>query len=224
MDERWMIDELIEVVDAALEAVDYDGAASGRVREKPDKRTIRYYTTLGLLDRPVEFRGRSAYYGRRHVLQLTAIKRMQGKGMTLVQVQEALAGADSRRLRNWAGLPDEFWDKHRPVAPASPDPDRLLAEPENPQGHGTVTIKSPRRMRTAFWREAPAASETAPGPAMAPDAAAMELRSIAALNLAPGVKLLLETNAAQRINTESLQELAPAAELFVAELRRLKLI
>jgi DNA-binding transcriptional MerR regulator len=222
MDERWTIDELIDVADAALGATEYAGPASGRIREKPDKRTIRYYTTLGLLDRPVEFRGRTAYYGRRHVLQLTAIKRLQAKGMSLVQIQEALAAADGRRLRSWAGLPEEFWEKHRPAAPAPPDPDRLLAERSQPAA--AAQLESPARSRRSFWRDAPAAaSEVAPSPSFA-QAAPTELRQVAALNLAPGVKLLLEDAAAQRISNSVMQELAPATEFLLSELRRLKLI
>jgi len=72
MNASWRLDQLADVVARALETAAYDGQASGRVREVPDKRTIRYYTTLGLLDRPAEYRGRVAYYGRRHVLQLVA--------------------------------------------------------------------------------------------------------------------------------------------------------
>ena len=47
----WTLDELCAQVALAL-AVDYAGAGSGRVRDVPDRRTIRYYTTLGLIDRP----------------------------------------------------------------------------------------------------------------------------------------------------------------------------
>src|SRR6266481_996794 len=46
-----------------------DAAADARVSAAPDARTVRYYTTLGLLDRP-KIEGRQARYGERHVLQL----------------------------------------------------------------------------------------------------------------------------------------------------------
>jgi hypothetical protein len=49
----WSIDELRAEVARAL-SVGYAGAASGRVRDVPDLRTIRYYTTLCLIDRPAE--------------------------------------------------------------------------------------------------------------------------------------------------------------------------
>ena len=41
----------------------------GRVNAAPDARTVRYYGTLGLVDRP-SIVDREARYGRRHVLQL----------------------------------------------------------------------------------------------------------------------------------------------------------
>ena len=56
---NWTIDELSARVALAL-ADRYEGAPNGRVRQVPDLRTIRYYTTLGLIDRPAEMRGRTA--------------------------------------------------------------------------------------------------------------------------------------------------------------------
>ena len=52
----WTIHELVERVGRALSG-GYQGASSGRIRDVPDLRTTRYYTTLGLLDRPAEMRG-----------------------------------------------------------------------------------------------------------------------------------------------------------------------
>src|SRR5436305_3354800 len=93
----WTLDELCDRVERAL-AVDYHGQASGRVRDVPDLRTIRYYTTLGLIDRPAAMRGRTALYGPRHLLQLVAIKRLQARGLSLAQVQEQLLGASDVML------------------------------------------------------------------------------------------------------------------------------
>ena len=42
----WTIDELGERVAEALGGPGYNGVPSGRVRDVPDLRTIRYYTTL----------------------------------------------------------------------------------------------------------------------------------------------------------------------------------
>ena len=92
-----------DAVAAAL-AEGYDGPPNGRVRDVPDQRTIRYYTTLGLLDRAAEMRGRTALYGRRHLLQLVAIKKLQAQGQTLAEVQRALTGQTDAGLARLAGL------------------------------------------------------------------------------------------------------------------------
>src|SRR5262245_57451256 len=91
------IAELANRVAAAL-AGNFDGVGNGRVRDVPDLRAIRYYTTIGLLDRPAEMRGRTAYYGRRHLCQLVAIKRLQARGLSLAQVQERLVNLNDRQL------------------------------------------------------------------------------------------------------------------------------
>src|SRR5919107_1546616 len=101
---RWTLDELAERVDAAL-AVDYAGQPSGRVRDVPDRRAIRWYTTIGLVDRPLAHRGRTALYGPRHLLQLVAVKRLQAGGLPLVAIQQELAGATDAQLARVARLP-----------------------------------------------------------------------------------------------------------------------
>jgi DNA-binding transcriptional MerR regulator len=74
-----------------------DAQEDGRVSAVPDPRTIRYYTTLGLLDRPriVE---REARYGRRQVLQLGAIKALQSQSLPLAEIQERLYGRSDKEL------------------------------------------------------------------------------------------------------------------------------
>jgi MerR-like DNA binding protein len=100
----WTLDQLTQQVERAL-AVDYGGAANGRIRSVPDQRAIRWYTSIGLVDRPLAMRGRTALYGERHLAQLVAIKRRQAAGLTLTQVQEEMAGATDVELRLMAQLP-----------------------------------------------------------------------------------------------------------------------
>src|SRR4051812_26557012 len=102
----WGLEELSAQVARAL-AAGYAGQASGRVRDVPDGRTIRYYTTLGLVDRPVARpgRGRTAFYGRRHLLQFVAIKRLQAEGLSLGEVQARLVGQTDAVLEEAARLP-----------------------------------------------------------------------------------------------------------------------
>jgi DNA-binding transcriptional MerR regulator len=71
----------------------------GRVRDVPDERTVRYYQSAGLVDRPSGYAGRSAVYGERHLLQLLCIKLLQARGLSIAQIQRALAGATDAQLR-----------------------------------------------------------------------------------------------------------------------------
>jgi DNA-binding transcriptional MerR regulator len=124
----WTIEELSAQVALAL-SVDYDGPSNGRVRDVPDLRTIRYYTTLGLLDRPAEMRGRTALYGIRHLLQLVAIKRLQAKGQSLGELEQQLLGMTDAELARIANLP----------APEEVNNGDVLAD----------------RASTAFWMQPP---------------------------------------------------------------------
>ncbi|MGP3913606.1 helix-turn-helix domain-containing protein [Nonomuraea sp. 10N515B] len=100
MSDTWTIGELAEHAARALRA----GAApaNGRVRDVPGERLIRWYTTIGLVDPPLTRRGRIAQYGRRHLLQLLAIKRLQAAGHSIAEIQAALAGATDRMLEDTA--------------------------------------------------------------------------------------------------------------------------
>ncbi|HEX7276957.1 MAG TPA: MerR family transcriptional regulator [Acidimicrobiales bacterium] len=129
-EERFRIDELADRAAAALADADTT-AGSGRVTPVPDRRMLRYYTTLGLLDRPAEVQGRVAYYGRRHLLQVVAVKRLQAEGLALADVQQRLAGATTAELERIARVPEAraaFWRTvPTPAAPApAPQP---AAEP-----------------------------------------------------------------------------------------------
>jgi DNA-binding transcriptional MerR regulator len=103
-DELWTLEQLSDQV-AALLAQDYDGQQNGRVRELPNGRTIRWYTTIGLVDRPLANRGRVALYGLRHALQLASVKRLQAKGLSLAEIQERLLGASDEELAEVANTP-----------------------------------------------------------------------------------------------------------------------
>ena len=148
----WTIDELTARVADALSA-SYPGQSSGRVREVPNVRTIRWYTTIGLLDRPSEMRGRTALYGRRHLAQLVAIKRLQAEGRSLTEVQERLIGADDATLAGIAGLDD--------VTRTAPSASGAAAPKDGPS-----------TARARFWSTPPAAPRAAPTSVPAPTSAA----------------------------------------------------
>jgi DNA-binding transcriptional MerR regulator len=152
------MDELLERVRGAL-AAEYPGAPNGRVRDVPDRRAVRWYTTTGLVDRPAAMRGRTALYGRRHLLQLVALKRRQAQGHSLAAIQAELAGAPDEELAAVARVPQTL----------------LTTEP--PEPHTPV--------RPRFWTTAPAPAAAPPGdqPAPAPEIGAVALGGGAVLIL-----------------------------------------
>jgi DNA-binding transcriptional MerR regulator len=199
---RWTVAELSDRVSAALEASGYQAPANGQVRAVPDLRTIRYYTSLGLLDRPLEMRGRTALYGPRHLYQLCAIKRLQAEGRALGDVQAELAGLDDRALARVARIPAAALE---------------VADEE--------AAPSPRRA-AAFWSAPPAplARNKAAAPGSSPT---VQVVSSAKIQLAPGVQLEIASapgafNATLR--SADAARLERAAAPLLEELRRQGLI
>src|SRR3954471_1396904 len=93
------LDELSERVAAELAGRGMLGAApDARVSAAPDARTVRYYATLGLLDRP-RIEGRQARYGERHLLQLLAIKALQAVELPLAEIQQRLYARSDAELK-----------------------------------------------------------------------------------------------------------------------------
>jgi DNA-binding transcriptional MerR regulator len=127
----WTIDELGARVALAL-SMNYEGQANGQVRAVPDRRTIRYYTTLGLIDRPAEIQGRTAFYGLRHLLQLVAIKRLQTRGLSLAEIQHQLLGATDATLHQIAQLPADLETSSPPAPPDAALADSTLESREEP--------------------------------------------------------------------------------------------
>ena len=109
---------LAEAVADAL-AENYAEPKNGQVRPIPDARSIRYYTTLGLLDRPAAMDGRTALYGAEHVRQLIAIKRLQAEGLSLAEIQQRLHRAPREEKPRTKSRTTAFW-KEEPVEPAPP--------------------------------------------------------------------------------------------------------
>jgi DNA-binding transcriptional MerR regulator len=139
----WTLDELVDRVEDALSA-EYSGAPNGRVRGIPDRRAVRWYSTIGLVDRPIGMRGRTALYGPRHLLQLVAVKRRQAEGRLLADIQVELSGADDETLAAVARVPAAL------LAADGPYEDEIIAP------------------RPRFWADTPAKPAVKPAPAPAP--------------------------------------------------------
>ncbi|WP_084463693.1 helix-turn-helix domain-containing protein [Microtetraspora fusca] len=187
MDGTWTIGELAERAAALLGA---GPRPNGRVRDVPNARLIRWYATIGLLDPPLARRGRVALYGRRHLLQLVAIKRRQAEGLSIAEIQTELAGATDEmleRVSGLAGAPPAIDASAGPpggVAPAQPGgaPDVRTPPPTDtgrqpgPDRFWTRSSPAPAPLHTAgsdpAWRDgvAAVAERTAAGDAAPVDA------------------------------------------------------
>jgi DNA-binding transcriptional MerR regulator len=119
---EWTLPELVDECATKIRAL--PAPTNGQVRAVPDERTIRYYATLGLLDRPAAMRGRTALYNARHLAQIVAIKRLQLMGRTLSEIQALWPTLDDQTLTRMSGVNvagttanpsrEEFW-KREPI-------------------------------------------------------------------------------------------------------------
>jgi DNA-binding transcriptional MerR regulator len=96
---RWTIQELAETVNAwcrdrALQP------ANGQTASELSARTLHYYRSVGLLDAPESGAGRG--YGRRHLLQLKAIRILQAQGLPLSRIQQLLFARSDEELEQIA--------------------------------------------------------------------------------------------------------------------------
>jgi DNA-binding transcriptional MerR regulator len=215
MDERWTIEQLAPLVEMALDLSGYNGQHSGRVRNLPDLRTIRYYTTLGLLDSPAEMRGRKAFYGRRHLVQLVAIKRLQSGGLSLTEVQKSLAGIDDRALMELASLPSDFWQRALGAAEQALDASSPAQAPRAVGRHDKARHETARR--GAFWAAEPGmATKTTEDHPLTP-------RPALHLPVIEGVELVLEGIDPADWTPEAIARLKGPLAVLAEALRELKL-
>jgi hypothetical protein len=238
MDGAWAISELAELAGAAL--ADDPVRVNGRVRELPNERLIRWYTTIGLLDPPLARRGRTALYGPRHLLQLVAVKRRQAAGLAIAQIQAELTGATDAMLRDIARLPETVPSGAHGAPGDLHDADAttLATAPATTPGS---SVRRPRS-RERFWAAATAADPTAPPPGRRPghaaavhaateavaEAAAEAVAGApppAAATIVPGIRLaagvtLLLDGGPQAIAAADLVAIEAAARPLIDELRR----
>ena len=138
----WTLDELVRRVAAGLTGPAYPGAPNGRVRELPDRRVVRWYTTTGLVDRPA-MQGRTAQYSTRHLQQIVAVKRRQAEGRSLAEIQAELAGATDETLRRVAAVPDDLIA----AEPARPQEPPARRPPAAAAGSGPIRLLPRNRWR-----------------------------------------------------------------------------
>jgi DNA-binding transcriptional MerR regulator len=200
-DQLWTIEDLGNAVFAVL-ASEGPVQENGQIRDIPDRRTIRYYTTLGLIDRPAAMRGRTALYGRRHLEQLVAIKRLQSEGLTLAEVQARLAGLSPQKLRSLANVGE---------APTKPETERT---------------------ERSFWSEVPDLTPNEPEREPEPEPGPKQQHAKGHLSLSPGVlsglplapNTILLIAPVRDLDDQDLRALQHAAEPLLRMLRSRGLI
>jgi DNA-binding transcriptional MerR regulator len=113
---RCTIQELVEAVNGwchkrALQP------ANGQSASELSARTLHYYRSAGLLDAPESGAGRG--YGRRHLLQLKAIRILQAHGLPLSRIQQLLFARSDKELEQIAESALEI--EHGPANVQSPN-------------------------------------------------------------------------------------------------------
>jgi DNA-binding transcriptional MerR regulator len=94
-----------------------------KVTDIPSIRTLRFYMSQGLLDKPLAYEGRTALYGYRHLLQVVVIKYLQANHIPLRKIQEMLQGLGNKDLEGLLELSGRTWgaeDSQLPVHQGSP--------------------------------------------------------------------------------------------------------
>ena len=234
MDEPWTLSELVREVGARLDAL--PTPKNGQVRAVPDDRTIRYYGTIGLLDRPA-MRGRTALYGRTHLAQVVAIKRLQTMGRSLAEIQTLWPTIDEATLSRMSGVALAMSNANRgggdpdglpggagrsPVGSMS-NANRGGGDPDGlPGGAGRSPVESisptqkPKPARAEFWKTAPVPASPHDVVADLPPPCAVELR----VELAPNTYLTLVVDDGVAISPADVRAIRAVAAPLVAELER----
>lgn len=211
MEGPWTI---LELAERAAEALAATGSAApdsvraqvnGRVRDVPNERLIRWYVTIGLVDPPLSRRGRVAQYGRRHLLQLVAVKRRQAEGRSLAEIQAELAG-----------VPDEVLAAVARVPETGPAPEAASAAPARFWARQPRQPSQPRPA-AAERPGLPAPAAAAYGDHADRGAAMTAAGLVHGVRLAPGVMLLLE-GADHEPGPDDVTEIVNAAGPLLREL------
>lgn len=223
MSDTWTIGELAEHAARALSA----GAqpVNGRVRDVPGERLIRWYTTIGLVDPPLTRRGRIARYGRRHLLQLVAIKRMQAAGHSIAQIQTTLTGVTDATLEVAAHLGDATPLEHRtPSARAASDAGGGVPSASMPSQDVAVSGEPDGlSQRGRFWAERVPPIERKTGEqGVPPGRSPVPGGAVVGVRLGEGVRLVMD--AGRVPSEEDVQAVLAAAGPLLAVLEERRLV
>ena len=91
------LDRFVEEANHLLPQFLPDQPAGSRGQEPVTPRLVRYYTTQGLLDKPLK-QGREARYTYRHLLQLLVVRRLLAEGYSASSIGSLIDGQDNSLL------------------------------------------------------------------------------------------------------------------------------
>jgi DNA-binding transcriptional MerR regulator len=94
----WFLEEFAELVNQLLPNF-LDGSGSNKVTEHVNPRSIRNYTSLGLIDEPHKS-GKYAQYHYRHLVQILAVKKLLAQGYGTTTIERLLAAKSDRELES----------------------------------------------------------------------------------------------------------------------------
>ncbi|HJQ24716.1 MAG TPA: MerR family transcriptional regulator [Blastocatellia bacterium] len=160
----------------------------------PDERTVRYYTTEGLLSPPEGKQGLNAVYGYQHLLQLLVIKRLQAEHLPIRKIKELVEGKSAREL-------EQLLDLDEP--PASSAGARIA-----PRNAATEYLESLLTQSAARRIAAPPATAEAFVPAASPSAwSRVEVEPGLELHIREDYRLSTDSKERQRLARRLMSEL-----------------
>ena len=179
-------------------------------------RTVRFYVSLGLLDRPGG-RGRAATYASENLDRLRLVRTLVDKRVPLREIQETVGRMDARDVRGLLAQ-EERQSSHEREARAHSPREYVSALLERARATGSLSV-SPRRAPDSSLSAPSAPPQTSPAP-RAPQERARRpaqgpVRSATAwrrISLAPGLELHLDLDM-EEIHTALVERILTLAGL-----------
>lgn len=112
-----------------------------RLGEEITSRTVRLYATEGLIDRPTKD-GRRAVYGQRHLLQLTLIRSLARRGLSLSAIAPHVASSDQELEKQLRQLEDGSTSPSLASTPTKKDAIDYLLGIQTPPGNQSEDSQS----------------------------------------------------------------------------------
>lgn len=124
---EFRISQLLKIATEQIQLI-VPQLSDGRIQATPDVRTLRYYQSQGIIDKPLRYEGREAIYGSVHLHQLVIIKVLQLEGYRLNQIQRRLAGTTPQVLAKlYLDMTSETSEPPSPTQPSAQQPRHLIS-------------------------------------------------------------------------------------------------